>query len=89
MNEWGCRLDGGVGNLLTFVSLCDKNAGVGVICGAGYSPENTVALSVHHHPRVHTFTVTTHPSTTKGHTFQALEFYKFPPFFNCTLAYKI
>ena len=28
MNEWGCGLYGGVGNLLTFISLCDKNAGV-------------------------------------------------------------
>ena len=42
MNEWGCRLFGGAGNLLTFVSFCDKNTGVRVICGAGYSPENTV-----------------------------------------------
>ena len=37
MNEWGCRLYGGVGNLLTFVSFCDKNTG-----GAGYSLENTI-----------------------------------------------
>ena len=44
MNEWGCRLYGGAGNLLTFVSFCDKNMGVRVICGAGYSPENTVYL---------------------------------------------
>ena len=43
MNEWGCGLYGSVGNLLTFVSFCDKNTGVQVICGAGYSPENTVA----------------------------------------------
>ena len=42
MNEWGCGLYGGAGNLLTFVSFCDKNTGVRVICGAGYSPENTV-----------------------------------------------
>ena len=42
MKEWGCRLYGGAGNLLTFVSFCDKNTGVRVICGAGYSPENTV-----------------------------------------------
>ena len=33
-----------MGNLLTFVSFCDKNMGVQVICGAGYSPENTVYL---------------------------------------------
>ena len=44
MNEWGCRLYGGAGNLLTFVSFCDKNMGVWVICGAGYSPENTVNI---------------------------------------------
>ena len=25
MNEWGCRLYGSAGNLLTFVSFCDKN----------------------------------------------------------------
>ena len=42
MNEWGSRLYGGAGNLLTFVSFCDKNTGVRVTCGAGYSPENTV-----------------------------------------------
>ena len=41
MDEWGCRLYGSAGNLLTFVSFCDKNKGVWVICGAGYSPENT------------------------------------------------
>ena len=44
MNEWACGLYGSVGNLLTFVSFCDKNTGVRVICGAGYSPENTVYL---------------------------------------------
>ena len=43
INEWGCRLYGGAGNLLTFVSFCDKNTGVHVICGAGCSLENTVA----------------------------------------------
>ena len=42
MNEWGCRLYSGAGNLLTFVSFCDKNTGVRVICGAGYSTENKV-----------------------------------------------
>ena len=42
MNEWGCRLYGGTGKLLTFVSFCDKNTGVQVICGVGYSPENMV-----------------------------------------------
>ena len=30
------------GNLLTFVSFCDKNTAVRVICSAGYSMENTV-----------------------------------------------
>ena len=44
MNEWGCGLYNGAGNLLTFVSFCDKNTGVWVICGAGYSLENTVDL---------------------------------------------
>ena len=44
MNEWGCGLYGGAGNLLTFVSFCDKNTGVWVICGAGYSPENMVRV---------------------------------------------
>ena len=44
MNEWGCRLCSGTGNLLTFHD--DKNTGVQVICGAGYSPENTVVQSV-------------------------------------------
>ena len=38
----GCGLYDSAGNLLTFVSFCDKNTGVRVICGAGYSPENTV-----------------------------------------------
>ena len=38
----GCGLCGGAGNLLTFISFCDKNTGVLVICGVGYSPENTV-----------------------------------------------
>ena len=42
MNEWGCRLYSSAGNLLTFVSFCDKNTGVQVIYGAGYSPKNTV-----------------------------------------------
>ena len=42
MNEWGCRLYCGASNLLTFVSFCDKNTGVRVICGAGYSLENMV-----------------------------------------------
>ena len=31
MNELGCRLYGGGGSLLTFVSFCDKNTGVRVI----------------------------------------------------------
>ena len=46
MNEWGCGLYmyGGADNLLTFVSFCDKNTGLWVICGAGYSPENTVIV---------------------------------------------
>ena len=44
VNEWGCGLYGGAGNLLTFVSFCDKNTRVQVICGAGYSPENTVSI---------------------------------------------
>ena len=34
----------GAGNLLPFVSFCDKNSGVWVICGVAYSPENTVYL---------------------------------------------
>ena len=42
MHEWGYGLYGGAGNLLTFVSFCDKNTGVRVVCGAGCSPENTV-----------------------------------------------
>ena len=42
MNEWGCWLYSGAGNLLTFVSFCDKNTGPQVICGAGFSPEKTV-----------------------------------------------
>ena len=42
MNEWGCGLYGGADNQLTFVSFCDKNTGVRVICGMGNSPENTV-----------------------------------------------
>ena len=44
MNEWGCGLYGGAGNLLTFVSFCDKNTRVWVICGAYYSLENMVIL---------------------------------------------
>ena len=44
MNEWGCGLYGSVGNLLTFVSFCNKNTGVRVICSAGYSLENTVPI---------------------------------------------
>ena len=31
MNEWCCGLHGGEGNLLAFVSFCDKNTGVRVI----------------------------------------------------------
>ena len=49
MNEWGCGLYGGAGNLLTFVSFCDKNTGVRVICSADYSLENTVTT---YYPRV-------------------------------------
>ena len=48
MSEWGCGLYGSAGNLLTFVSFFDKNMGVRVVCGAGYSPENTVLYSAHH-----------------------------------------
>ena len=44
MNEWGCGLYSGTGNLLTFVSFWDKNTGVQVICGVGYSLENTVLI---------------------------------------------
>ena len=39
INEWGYGLYGSVGNLLTFVSFCDKNTEVRVICSAGYGPE--------------------------------------------------
>ena len=41
MNEWGCWLYGGVGNLLTFVSFCDKSMGVLFIYGikVPYLPE--------------------------------------------------
>ena len=46
MNEWGCGLYSSTGNLLTFVSFCDKNTGVRVICSAGYSPENMVLFLV-------------------------------------------
>ena len=42
MNEWECRLYSSASNLQTFVSFCDKNMGVQVICSVGYSPENTV-----------------------------------------------
>ena len=35
-------LYGGAGNLLTFVSFCDKNMGVWVRCSAGYNLENMV-----------------------------------------------
>ena len=38
MNEWGCGLYGGAGNLLTLVSSCNKNTRVQFICGVGYSP---------------------------------------------------
>ena len=38
-------MNGGVGNLLSFVSFCDKNMGVRVICSVGYSPENTVRFN--------------------------------------------
>ena len=55
MNEWGCGLYGGVGNLLTFVSFCDKNTGVQVICGAGYSAENMVIFDQDVYFRVHKF----------------------------------
>ena len=44
MHEWGYRLYGGASILLTFISFCDKNMGVRVICGAGYSLENMVIL---------------------------------------------
>ena len=46
MNELGCGLYGGVGNLLTFVSFCDKNTGVRVICVVGYSLENMVLIKL-------------------------------------------
>ena len=46
MNEWECGFYGGVGNLLTLVSFCNKNTGVQVTCGAGYSPENMVVNAV-------------------------------------------
>ena len=42
ISEWGCGLYDSVGNLLPFVSFCDKNSGLQVICDAGYSHENTV-----------------------------------------------
>ena len=42
VNEWGCRLYGSVGNLLNFVSFCDKNMKVRAICSVGYSLEITV-----------------------------------------------
>ena len=48
MNEWRCGLYSGAGNLLTFVSFCDKNTEVWVICGAGYSLENMVHAVVYH-----------------------------------------
>ena len=44
MNEWGCGLYSSAGNLLTFVSFCDKNMGMQFVCGVGYSPENMVVL---------------------------------------------
>ena len=44
MNEWECGLYTGAGNRLTFAYFCDKNTGVRVICGVGYSPENTVPV---------------------------------------------
>ena len=47
MNEWGCELYGSASNLLTFVSFYDKNMGMSVICGAGYSPGNMVAQTKH------------------------------------------
>ena len=46
MNEWGCGLYGGAGNLLSLFSSCNKNTRVQFICGVGYSPENTVVLSM-------------------------------------------
>ena len=61
MNEWGCGLYGGAGNLLTFVSFCDKNTGVRVICGVGYSPENTVNRNLTVHTSTPVF-----PATTNG-----------------------
>ena len=48
MNEWRCELYSGARNLLTFVSFCDKNMEVRVICGAGYSLENMVHVVVYH-----------------------------------------
>ena len=42
MNEWGCGLYSGAGNVLTFVSFCDKNTATRVVCSVGDSPENTV-----------------------------------------------
>ena len=42
----GCGLYGSAGNVLTFVSFCDKKTGVRVICGAGYSPENMVIIFI-------------------------------------------
>ena len=43
MNEWGYGLYSSAGNLLNFVSCCDKNTGVvQVICCMGYNPKNMV-----------------------------------------------
>ena len=49
MNEWESELYGGVGYLLTFVSFCDKNTGVWVIYGVGYSLENMVQCGIISH----------------------------------------
>ena len=43
MNGWGYGLYSSAGNLLNFVSCCDKNTGVvQVICCMGYNPKNMV-----------------------------------------------
>ena len=42
MNEWGCRLYSSAGNLLTLFLFVIKTWRCGLICGAVYSPENTV-----------------------------------------------
>ena len=46
MNEWGCGLYGGAGNLLTFVSFCDKNTVITMMRTLMRTLDRTVSIGL-------------------------------------------